>query len=49
MQYTVVMSKDGTPYSASMKFVVTANSFFEAIQKAQERKPDYKIVSIKEN
>ena len=33
MQYTIVMSKDGTPYSVSIKFVVTANSFYEAIQK----------------
>ena len=49
MQYTIVMSKDGTPYSVSIKFVVTANSFYEAIQTAQESKPDYKIVSIKEN
>ena len=40
MQYTIVMSKDGTPYSVSIKFVVTANSFYEAIQKAQERKDD---------
>ena len=46
MQYKVVMSKNGTKYSACVTFYVNADSIYEAERKAKAQKPNLLIVEI---